>query len=390
MVPINKILLVDDELNILEGYQRQLRKLYKTDVALGGEQGLQTIKELGPYAVVVSDFRMPGMNGIDFLTRVRETAPDTVRIMLTGFAEIQAVIEAINQGNIFRFLTKPCPPEIMTKALDDGIRQFELVLAERELLEKTLKGTIQVLTEILSLVNPEAFGRASRITRYVREIAGQLDHIRSEDNWKLETAAMLSQIGCILLPQEAITKIYQGKPFSPEESQVFQMHPGIAHDLLNQIPRLDQVADIIYYQEKGFDGSGIPLDQRQGDAIPLGARILKAVLDFDILTTRGETRGKALIHLRKDSGLYDPLILDAFEKVLGTEAKFDLQSLCVPQLKEKMILDENIWSLDGTKKILSKGHELTPTILEHIRKIKEFFGIQEPIRVMVPLVRGEV
>ena len=113
--------------------------------------------------------------GLSFWPGSRETAPDTVRIMLTGFAEIQAVIEAINQGNIFRFLTKPCTTDILTRALNDGIKQFELVLAERELLEKTLKGTVQVLTEILSLVNPEAFGRASRITRYAREIAEQLD-----------------------------------------------------------------------------------------------------------------------------------------------------------------------------------------------------------------------
>ena len=129
------------------------------------------------------------------------------------------------------------------------------------------------------------------------------------------------------------------------------------------------------------------MDTRQGEAIPLGARILKAVLDFDILTTRGETRGKALIQLRREKGLYDPLVLRSFEKVLGTEALFDHQALSVARLKEKMILDENIWSLDGTRKILSKGHELTPTILEHLRKFKNLFGIQEPIEVMVPLSR---
>lgn len=386
----NKILLVDDELNILEGYQRQLRRLYQVEVALGGEEGLQKIKESGPYSVVVSDFRMPGMNGIDFLALVRETAPETVRIMLTGFAEIQALIEAINQGNIFRFLTKPCSPEILTRALNDGIKQFELVLAERELLEKTLKGTIQVLTEILSLVNPEAFGRASRITRYAREIAQKLENVPSGDEWLLETAAMLSQIGCILLPQEAFKKIYQGKSLSPEENEVFQTHPKIAYNLLNQIPRLEQVAEIIYYQEKGFDGSGIPFDQRQGEAIPLGARILKAVLDFDILVTRGESRGKVLLRLRNERGLYDPLILDAFEKVLGAEAKFELKSLPVALLKEKMILAEDIWSRDGTKKILSKGHELTPTILEHLRKIKEIFLIQDQVQVIVPLFREDL
>jgi response regulator RpfG family c-di-GMP phosphodiesterase len=386
----SKILLVDDELNILEGYQRQLRRLLKTEIAQSGDQGLQAIKESGPYAVVVSDFRMPGMNGIEFLTRVREIAPDTVRMMLTGFAEIQAVIEAINQGNIFRFLSKPCPPEVMIRALEDGIRQYQLILGERELLEKTLKGTIQVLTEVLSLVNPEAFGRASRITRYIREIAEQIDDIRQEDMWQLETSAMLSQIGCILLPQETIKKIYEGKPFTAEETQVFQMHPGIAHDLLKQIPRLELVAETIYYQEKGYDGSGTPLDPKLGKAIPLGARILKAVLDFDVLTTRGESRGKALLQLKSENGLYDPLVLRAFEKVLGTEAQFDLQTLPVNKLKEKMILNETLWSSDGTKKILSQGHEMTATILEHLKKYQNLFGIQEPIQVMVPLSRENI
>jgi response regulator RpfG family c-di-GMP phosphodiesterase len=385
-----KILLVDDELNILEGYQRQLRKLFKTEVAQSGDQGLQVVKESGPYAVVVSDFRMPGMNGIEFLSRVREIAPDTVRMMLTGFAEIQAVIEAINQGNIFRFLTKPCSSDVMFRALEDGIRQYQLVLTERELLEKTLKGTIQALTEVLSLVNPEAFGRASRITRYVREIAEQFIDIRSEDRWQLETSAMLSQIGCILLPQEAIRKIYEGKPFTAEEKKVFQMHPGIARDLLKRIPRLEQVAESIYYQEKGFDGSGIPLDSRLGEAIPLGARIMKIVLDFDILTTQGESRGMALIRLKRQSGRYDPFVLKAFEKVLGIEAQFDLQTLPFSKLKEKMILKDNMWSIDGNRKVLSSGHELTQTILEHLKKFQRLVGIREPIQVMVPLSKEDV
>jgi response regulator RpfG family c-di-GMP phosphodiesterase len=381
-----RILFVDDEINILEGYQRQSRKIFETDIAQSGEQGLQAIAKTGPYAVVVSDFRMPGMNGIEFLARVREAAPDTVRIMLTGFAEIQAVIEAINQGNIFRFLTKPCTTEVMIKALNDGLKQYGLIMAERELLEKTLKGTIQVLTELLSLVNPEAFGRASRITRYVREIALQHVNMQPENMWLLETASMLSQIGCMLLPQEVIKKIFQGKPLTPEENQAFSIHPGIAHDLLKQIPRLESVAEVVYYQEKGFDGSGIPVDSRQGEDIPLGARILKAVLDFDVLTTRGATQGKALLQLKKQNGLYDPLVLSFFEKVLGTEAKFDRQVLRVYGLKEKMILNETILSLDG-KKLLSKGYELTPTILKHLRKYNELLGVVEPIEVMVPLDR---
>jgi response regulator RpfG family c-di-GMP phosphodiesterase len=273
----------------------------------------------------------------------------------------------------------------MVNALDDGLHQYQLVMAERELLEQTLKGTIKVLTDVLSLVNPEAFGRASRITRYVREIAGKLGKTLPADMWMLETAAMLSQVGWILMPQESIQKLYQGEPFTAEEHQVFQMHPGIARDLLARIPRLEPVAEVVYYQEKGFDGSGIPLDTCRGDAIPLGGRILKAVSDFDISVTRGETPAKAFIRMREKTGLYDPLVLEALEKVLGNEARFDLKTLAAPLLKEKMILAEDLYSLDSTKKILSKGHEMTATILEHLRNYQSLFGLREPIRVFVPL-----
>jgi response regulator RpfG family c-di-GMP phosphodiesterase len=380
-----RILFVDDELNVLEGYQRQFRRVFDITTAPSGAKGLEIITGAGPFAVVVSDFKMPGMNGIEFLSRVRELAPDTVRIMLTGFAEIQAIIEAINEGNVYRFLTKPCPSDLMVKAINEGLKQYQLITGEKELLEKTLKGTIQVLTEVLSLVNPEAFGRASRITRYVREIADQMSTVQQSDLWILETAAMLSQIGCILLPQEAIRKLFQGKHLTAEEFQIFQMHPGIGYDLLSKIPRLEAVAEIILYQEKGFDGSNIPLDSRKGEAIPLGARILKAVLDFDLLLANSETRGKALLQLKNKPGLYDPQVLKAFENVLGLEAQFELRSLSIEELKEKMILAEDMVNQENTKKILAKGHEITPFILGHLGTYKNIFGIKEPIQVLVPV-----
>ena len=104
------ILCVDDDANLLEGLKRQLRKQFTLETALSGEAGLVVVKEDGPFAVVVSDMRMPGMNGARFLAQVRAMAPDTVRILLTGQTDIQDAIVAVNEGHIFRFLTKPCPP----------------------------------------------------------------------------------------------------------------------------------------------------------------------------------------------------------------------------------------------------------------------------------------
>ncbi len=137
----NNILFVDDEANILDGYKRHLRKQFRIETALGGEQGLAAVVNQGPYAVIISDLRMPGMDGIQFLSRVREISPDSVRMMLTGHADLENAMEAINKGNIFRFLTKPCMPAVLALVLEAGIEQYRLVMSEKELLEKTLKLT---------------------------------------------------------------------------------------------------------------------------------------------------------------------------------------------------------------------------------------------------------
>ena len=172
---LTRILCVDDEPNILLAMERQLRKQFEIHTEVGPVLGLQAIAEKGPFVVVVSDLRMPVMDGIEFLTRVRAVSPNTVRVMLSGQADMDAAVAAVNQGNIFQFLTKPCPVDTLTRALNSAVEQHRLITAERELLEQTLRGSIAVLSEILSLVNPLAFGRAQRIRRYLVHTAAKLD-----------------------------------------------------------------------------------------------------------------------------------------------------------------------------------------------------------------------
>ncbi len=112
-----KILCVDDDANVLKSYKRQLGEQYDIETAGGPEEGLKSVDQSGPYAVIVADMCMPGMDGIEFLRRARKKAPYTVSIMLTGNADQQTAINAINDGNIFRFLTKPCPAEQLSNAL---------------------------------------------------------------------------------------------------------------------------------------------------------------------------------------------------------------------------------------------------------------------------------
>ena len=237
-----KILCVDDDANILQAYQRILHKEFAIETAKQGRAGLEAIRTRGPFAVIVSDLRMPEMDGIHFLTAVRECAPESVRIMLTGQADLNTAIAAVNEGNIFRFLTKPCPPETLGKALRAALEQHRLMEAERVLLKKTLIESVQVLTETLGLVNPAAFTRTSRVKRYVKHMAAQL-HL--PDVWQFELAAMLSQIGCVTLPPDVFDKVYAGQPLSKDEQQMFSDHPKVASNLLAKIPRLEAIACMI-------------------------------------------------------------------------------------------------------------------------------------------------
>lgn len=376
-----KILFVDDDSNILAAFRRQLRKQFTIETAPGGGEGLEAVKNSGPFAVIVSDLRMPRMDGIEFLSRVRALAPDSVRMMLTGNADLHAAVEAVNQGHIFRFLTKPCGPEVLTAALNSGTAQYRLITAERELLEKTLRGTIKVLGEMLALLNPEAFGRASRITRYVKEVAQQMG---APDVWQLETAAALSQIGCIMLPEDALMKLYKGQPLAPEESQLFNMHPFLAYDLLSHIPRMEEIAEIISYQEKHFDGSGIPHDDRHGKEIPLGSRILKVVLDFDTMVAGKVRKGEIIVNLKSRSGIYDSRVLAALEALVVAEEGFESRAVTVAQLRDEMILAQDVTTIDG-RLLLVSGYQVNKTMRERLRNFAVKPGVKEPIHVLVPI-----
>jgi DNA-binding NtrC family response regulator len=183
-----KILFVDDDPNALSAHRRDLHRTFDIETAESGEAGLEILASHGPFALVIADMRMPGMDGVQFLARVREAFPDTVRMMLTGQADMQSAIDAVNRGFIFRFLLKPCPPETLTAALNAGLEQFRLIMAERELLEKTLVGSVKMLADMLSIANPAAFSRAARVRRLVTHVAREL---KLADPWQLELAASL-------------------------------------------------------------------------------------------------------------------------------------------------------------------------------------------------------
>ena len=374
-----KILCVDDEVNILLSLQRQLRKQFQLESALGPEQALATIERDGPYAVVVSDLQMPGMNGLQLLAKVREISPETVRIMLTGQADMDTAIAAVNQGNIFRFLTKPCSAEELAGTLDDAVEQHRLVTAERNLLENTLRASVKVLTEVLSLVHPAAFSRASRIHRYVRHMAATL---KLHDAWQYEVAALLSQVGCITLEPGALDRMYTGDELSDEEKRMFAAHPAAGGELLANIPRLEAVASMIANQNLSFGQTpsgpaGVPKQ-----TVASGAHLLRAALDFDRLITRNRSSEETLTQMRLREQDYDPECLKALAAYVAPERGMAMRVLKSAELLPGMVVDQDVRSKTGLL-LLAKGQEVTLSVLGRLRAFAAKVGIAEPVRVLV-------
>ena len=378
-----KILCVDDDANILAGFQRNLRKQFSLETALGGEQGLAMMKDHGPYAVVVADMQMPGMNGLQFLSGAEHLAPDTVRLMLTGNADQKTAMDAVNQGHVFRFLTKPCPPDALALSLGAGLKQYRLITAERELLETTLNGAIKVLTNVLAMMDPTAFGLGEKLRDYMRIY---VRHYNFSQPWALELAAMLSQVGHVAIPATVLMKVRNGMGLQPEERDMLMRVPSTGADLLTNIPRLDTVSKIVLYQHKHFDGSGFPLDETTGDEIPIGARILKALADLVELEAKGRTRFKALAEMRARSGWYDPGVLDSvaacFDICLppSTVAETAVQELKLKEMVTGQVLAANVETSDGAL-IVPAGTIVSSMLLEKLRNFDQLKGLKQPLYV---------
>jgi response regulator RpfG family c-di-GMP phosphodiesterase len=352
-----------------------LRKQYQIDTALSGDAALETIAANGPYSVIISDLHMPGMDGIQLLRKVREIAPDSIRMLLTGNGDVRAAIDAVNEGNIFRFLSKPCPTEVLELALESGIAQYQLIAAEHELLEKTLHGSILMLTEMLSIAAPQSFGHAEKLQLAAKLVCQQMG-IRS--SWELDAAAMVCQIGLVTIPPAVIENLRKGQQITTREQQMLASVPEIGRRLLANIPRLESVAQIIEYQDKHFDGTGVPSDATAGNDIPLGSRILKVVNDLLRIEDLGISRAKALLIMKKRDGWYDPEILQA---VIDSPLPQTWDHVVAPtltvhikDLQPGMVLAKDFKSDNGVLMVVA-GCRLTETMIAKLKNAATYNGM---------------
>jgi CheY-like chemotaxis protein len=374
-----RVLLVDDEPQVLEGIQRALRKQVDLRTATGGTEGLRILQAEGPFTVVISDMRMPIMSGVEFLTRVRKEAPDAVRMILSGQSDLGATIAAVNEGHIYRFLCKPCTPEQLLASIADGIEQHRLRTMEKVLLEQTLSGAVKMLIEILGMISPAASGRAARLQQYSASISQALG---LANRWEWGVAAYLSQLGCASLPGDILSKVETGEALSEEESRLYASHPEVAGKLLAAIPRLETVAAIVTAQHGPYVYPASATDLRQWDARSHGILMLRTAIQFDQLIARGITRASAIETLRGSKPPLPAQVLDALSKIAVLGPEKVIRKIHVKDLAPGMILDEDLSSPKGIR-LVPAGHEVTSSLIVRLNSIASGVGIVEPFRVRV-------
>lgn len=378
-----KILFIDDDPNVLQAHQRAFRKRYEMDSATSGPEALNLLATRGPYAVIVTDLRMPGMTGTEFFLKAQERTPDTVRIMLTGHADQATAIDAVNRGHVYAFLTKPCNSDMLGMTIDNGIRHHQLITAERELLEKTLAGSIRVLTDILALQDPAAFGLAQTLRDRVRTFA---EHRRIDRSWELEMGAMLAPVGLVTVPASVLAKLRGRQPLDTAEQEMLRRVPQIGAELLAHIPRLEPVSRIVLYQSKNFDGSGFPDDSVWGRDIPIGARVLRVLRDLLDLESTGLPHAEAAPILQQRPGVYDPVVLDsvlAFCDIMPQQVQPSRNApaeMCVRELLVGQVLASDVETTGGIL-LVRAGTKISPLLLEKLKNFAKSSGIKEPFLV---------
>jgi len=371
-----KILLVDDEPNVLDGYRRTLSREFKLETAEGAQQALAMATEKGPYAVVISDMRMPGIDGVQLLSRIKALSPDTIRVMLTGTTDRDTAINAINEGSIFRFLNKPCSKDLMASTITAALVRYRLVTAEKELLEQTLSGSLQVLTEVLSLVNPAAFSRAERARRYIHHVVTAM---RLGNPWQYEVAAMLSQLGCVTLPPETIDAVYLGEPLSPSEQEQYDAHPSVAASLLARIPRLEPIAWMIAHQ----NSPASELETVEAGEMRQGAEILRLILAYEQAIHRGTSRTEAAHILSRQYRNFSPAFFQALVTLDPNAEESEVRKCQIDDLTPGMIIHQEVRSASGTL-LVSEGQEVTPAVISKLKNFHARRAIGKEVTVSLP------
>jgi CheY-like chemotaxis protein len=352
-----RVLCVDDDALLLDILTRTIGGDYEVLISSSGAEALQLIENSEPIQVVVSDHRMPGLSGAQFLQTVREKYPLIVRVLLTGETDLVEAVAAMNQAGLFRFLLKPAARPVLLDTLRAAVAQYQLQVAERELLQKTLIGTMRALSDVLAIANPIAFGHVGRIQELALAVANQM---KLPEQWPLEFASLASQLGHIALPERTLRRLYAGDSLSPQESAQVTQSALVAERILKRIPRLGPVTDILSSLATGRKSDG----SRTCESI--GAEILRVVSAYEAVERTTSSRDTAVHRLRAQAARFDPGVVNALTELLGLKLAED-ETIEVPidRMCVDMIVAQDVCTRTGAL-LVPRGYRVSESFMARL------------------------
>ncbi len=407
------LLFVDDEANILSSLQRLFRPLgYQILTAASGKEGLELLQN-NNVDLIISDMRMPEMDGAEFLAQAAQQWPDTIRILLTGYADMTSTISAINEGKIYKYISKPWEDNDITLSVKHALEQKYLekerdrllqltrkqnselqelnanledkvkarteelrqTMAQLELSHESLKNSyissVKVFSSLIEMREGTITGHSRRVADTAYMLAIKLG-MNKEDAQTVMIAGLLHGIGKIGLPDSIIQKPYN--TLNSTEKRKFDKHSIVGEGTLMALEPLHEAAKQIRSHLEHYDGKGHP-DQLKENEIPLGSRILAVVNDYESLKNGTFMKGQVSSEKIRDfiwhnrGKRYDPNIVEAFFKLLGDELnkKENYATVMSNGLEEGMTLAKDIISDNGVL-LLAKGQKLTEAIIDRIQR----------------------
>lgn len=366
-----RVLCVDDEPRVLEALERTLSEDYELLTAAGAEAALALFDAGERFAVVISDMRMPGMDGAQLLAELRLRDSELVRVLLTGHADLEAAARAVNQGALFRFLLKPCPPETLGAALRDAVAEHRRKLTERDVLERTVTGVVRLLRELVDQCAPSVHLRSLAVRELVLHV---VERLKLEPRWQFEAAAELHGIGYVALPQELVARGLSGAELAADEELTFASHVVIAERLLANVPRLEPVALAIALTQ---------LEEEPAQVDPaawLCSRLLRVAFELERLLSRGVAHREAVDQLRVRGGPLERRFLVPLLAFRHTAELTVVRSVRAAQLSSAMVLDDDARTVDGTL-VVPAGRRLGALVVERLLAFARAGQLVEPLRV---------
>ena len=369
-----KILLVTTDTEFRREILTALGNAFAFTWIDNGEEALTRLARERGFEVALSGIKLPGIDGLEFLSRVREQHPTVACIIATVDGDYETALKAINGNGVFRFLTKPCNPEDLKASIEAGVRKHRLDEQENNLWKETMNGCVKMLVEILELSYPEAIARSTRIKHRVRLLGRKME---VKPYWLLELVASLSHIGCMGMPKAILAKLEKGIELSKEESRTFSMHPVIAAQLLRNIPRMDKVAEIIRHQST-------PCRLNP----PMASRLLRVCLEIDYLDRKGVAACDAVKLLRQHPDTYDATVVEALDKHTMPCMGASGIKVSVGDLEPGMVMSEDLVT-EGGAKLLLKGQTLSEASQMRLQAFADLLGVVEPVHVVPPQARAD-